>query len=286
MPDQPIISRIAPTPSGYLHLGNALNFLLTWEFVRRNNGRLRLRIDDCDSTRARPQFIEDIFRTLEWLGIDWDEGPSGPDDFYAHYSQGARRDQFFAAIDNLQRAYNCRCSRKAIKKTFGSTIYRGSCRHSDIPFVRGETARRIIVDRPVSDRGQAHDLGPHMGDFVVWTRDDTPAYQLVSLVEDETHGITHIFRGEDLYTSTLAQKYLARELGYTGFLRAHVNHHPLIYDHNGNKLAKSAGAASLMDIRQAGKGVDYVLKRLAPFLAPLRASLSLHGEKKEEANHC
>ena len=275
MPDQPVISRIAPTPSGYLHLGNALNFLITWEYVRRHNGRLWLRIDDGDSTRARPQFIEDIFLTLEWLGIDWDEGPYGPDDFYARYSQNARPEVYLSAISCVQRTYSCACSRKQIKKTFGSSIYRGSCRDRATPFVRGQTARRIIVDRPVYDCGQEHDLAGLMGDFVLWTKDDTPAYQLVSLVEDETLGITHIFRGEDLFTSTLAQKYLAEELGYTSFLQATVLHHPLLYDQNGCKMAKSACSASLKDIREAGKDASYVLEQLAPHLHQLRTSLKL-----------
>lgn len=270
-----VVSRLAPTPSGYLHLGNALNFILTWEFVRRHNGRLILRIDDADSTRSRPQYIDDIFRTLDWLGLDWDDGPTGPDDFYARYSQSSQSEKYYAAIQHLERAYSCRCSRKIIRKAFGSTIYRGTCRNKNIPFVKGQTAKRLIVDKPLHEDGSVFDLEQTMGDYVLWTRDDTPAYQLVSLVEDESHGVSHIFRGKDLHTSTLAQKYLAKELGYEQFLHARVFHHELIYDHNGSKLTKSAGAASLLDIRKSGKDKSYVFDLLHPYLERFRDTFSL-----------
>lgn len=261
-----VISRLAPTPSGFLHLGNALNFLITREFVRRHRGKLILRIDDADSTRARPQYVEDIFRTLEWLGIDWDIGPSGPDDFYARYSQCAQREKYLAAIEGQDRVYNCDCSRKTLRKTFGSTVYGGSCRNRGLQFVKGRTARRIIVDRPMHANGGDVDLQRAIGDFVLWTRDDTPAYQLVSLVEDETRNVTHIFRGEDLLTSTCAQRYLAEELGYATFLQAEVVHHELIYDSGGNKLAKSKGATSLAALRASGVDRDTVLAMLRPCL--------------------
>jgi glutamyl-tRNA synthetase len=112
----------------------------------------------------------------------------------------------------------------------------------------------------------ACDLGRTMGDFVIWTRDDTPAYQLVSLVEDESHHVTHIFRGEDLLTSTCAQKYLAEELGCTSFLQAEIMHHELIRDARGVKLAKSQGSTSLTALRQAGLGRDTVVEMLRPYL--------------------
>ena len=79
------ISRFAPTPSGFLHIGNALNFILTWLLVRRRGGRLHLRIDDMDGIRVRPEVVEDIFYSLDWLGLDWDTGPSGPEDFHARF---------------------------------------------------------------------------------------------------------------------------------------------------------------------------------------------------------
>ncbi len=265
-----VISRLAPTPSGYLHLGNALNFLVTWEFVRKRGGTLILRIDDADSSRARPHFVEDIFRTLEWLEIDWDIGPSGPDDFYARYSQCSKTDEYFTAIRDLERSYCCDCSRKTIRETFGNTIYGGTCRTRRLPFVRGRTAKRLIVDKPICENGLNFDISRSMGDFVLWRRDDTPAYQLVSLVEDEAQGVTHIFRGKDLLDSTCAQKYLAYELGYPTFIRARMYHHELLYDSAGCKLAKSAGAASLKALREAGHGKERVVELLRPYLERFR----------------
>lgn len=261
-----VISRLAPTPSGYLHLGNALNFLITWQFVRSHRGRLLLRIDDADSTRSRPEYVEDIFRTLEWLGIDWDIGPTGPDDFYTSYSQTAQQEKYRAAIGGHDRIYACSCSRKSIRKAFGTAIYRGSCRARQLPYIKGKTARRIVVDRPIQDGDRTIELAGTMGDFVIWTRDDTPAYQLVSLVEDESYGVTHIFRGEDLHTSTLAQRYLAEELGCISFLQASVYHHELLYDRAGNKLAKSADALSLNALRESGTDRKAVLAMLQPHL--------------------
>jgi glutamyl-tRNA synthetase len=88
-----IRSRIAPTPSGYLHIGNALNFVRTWLMVRRAGGILRLRIDDIDATRTRPEYFDDIFRTLEWLGMDWDEGPRNANEQTEIYSQSLRAER-------------------------------------------------------------------------------------------------------------------------------------------------------------------------------------------------
>ena len=83
----PVVSRLAPTPSGYLHLGNAVNFVLTWLLTRQAGGVLHLRIDDLDRARLRPAYLENIFRVIDWLGLDYDHGPTGPDDFLRHHSQ-------------------------------------------------------------------------------------------------------------------------------------------------------------------------------------------------------
>ncbi|WP_460503336.1 glutamate--tRNA ligase family protein, partial [Hymenobacter agri] len=83
----PVVSRLAPTPSGFLHLGNAVNFVLTWLLTRRAGGTLHLRIDDLDRARLRPAYLDNIFRVIDWLGIDYDHGPTGPDDFLRHHSQ-------------------------------------------------------------------------------------------------------------------------------------------------------------------------------------------------------
>ena len=99
-----IRTRFAPTPSGYLHWGNALSFVITWLMARQHAGTVRLRIDDLDQSRVRPDFIEDIFRSLEWLGLDYDRGPSGPDDFARNESQVHRIDLYRELLAELRRA--------------------------------------------------------------------------------------------------------------------------------------------------------------------------------------
>lgn len=264
-----VLSRIAPTPSGYLHTGNAINFLLVSRFVRKVGGRLLLRIDDCDAGRSRPAFIEDIFSSLEWLGIEWDIGPSGPDDFFAHFSQSARRERYLASLEKLiasGRVYNCFCSRASIRQQFGDAVYPGLCRGKGLAYTAGKTARRIVVDRMAEFAGRSYDLAAAMGDFVVWTKEDMPAYQLASLVDDEEYGVTHIFRGDDLLLSSVAQRYLAEELGYRTFLQTKIFHHPLLLDDNGQKLSKSDSAVSLRDLRESGMTRAELLQRLDPFL--------------------
>jgi glutamyl/glutaminyl-tRNA synthetase len=136
----PVVSRLAPTPSGFLHLGNAVNFTLTWLLTRRAGGTLHLRIDDLDRARFRPAYLTNIFQTLEWLGLDYDHGPTGPDDFERHYSQR----HFLAAYEaTLQAArtahphlfYACRCSRTELSRaaTTGSHTYPGTCRPQQVP---------------------------------------------------------------------------------------------------------------------------------------------------------
>jgi glutamyl-tRNA synthetase len=110
-------TRIAPTPSGFLHAGNAVNFLITHELARAARGTLLLRIDDLDAERARPEYLDDIFRSLEWLGIDWDEGPTGPEDFLRNWSQRSRIERYSELLLGLRKGghlYACECSRKAV----------------------------------------------------------------------------------------------------------------------------------------------------------------------------
>jgi glutamyl-tRNA synthetase len=254
----PLRSRIAPTPSGYLHLGNAVNFLLTWLLVRKGGGTLRLRIDDADSDRTRPEYIEDIFRQLDWLGLTWEEGPSGPGDFSRHHSQLLRRERYRAMLDELasQAAlFPCACSRKEIREQSASGLYPGTCRERrEIPL--GEHAIRIVVpaETVIQVGTKAVALGALMGDFVLWRRDDQPAYQLASLADDLDDRITTIVRGADLLASTAAQLFLATALGATGapFRAIAFRHHPLIPGEGGQKLSKSDNALSLQAMREAG----------------------------------
>ncbi len=248
-------SRLAPTPSGFLHLGNAVNFLLTWLFTRRAGGRLKLRIDDADCARSQPAFVEDIFRQLAWLGLDWDEGPAGPADFFARHSQLLRRDRYQELLNELGERgelFACCCSRKEIRAASPSGLYPGTCRGNGRP--GGGHAIRVHVPEGslVPVNGTEVPLCREMGDFVLWRRDDLPAYQLASLADDLADGITLIVRGEDLRVSTAAQLFLAGLLGRRDFLTATFYHHPLLTGPNGVKLSKSDNALSLAAMRRQG----------------------------------
>lgn len=249
-------SRLAPTPSGYLHLGNAVNFLHTWLLVRQAGGTLKLRIDDLDSERCRPEYIDDIFRQLDWLGLDWDAGPGSPDDFTRHHSQRLRLDRYREALELLRAGdslFACTCSRKAILQRSPGGLYPGTCRQLNLRPAEPHAWRlRVEPGSVLEVGGVALELEREMGDFVVWRRDDRPAYQLASLVDDCDDRSNLIVRGEDLRASTGAQLYLAAQLGWPEFVRTRFVHHPLLAAPDGRKLSKSDDALSLAALRERG----------------------------------
>lgn len=271
LPERPV-SRIAPTPSGFLHLGNAVNFLVTWVLVRSLNGRLHLRIDDMDGIRLRTDVLEDIFVSLDWLGLDWDEGPDGPDSFFKKFSLQLRKADYWERLHGLQarsgRAFVCDCSRSAIKKTSKTGLYPGTCRDKGLTFVPEQNTIRLKV--PANSRigigGREVELSSTFGDFILWRRDNQPSYQLASLVEDDSAGMSLIVRGEDLFFSTAAQLYLADCFDYTGFPACCFIHHGLITGADGEKLSKSRGAYALKDLRESGMGPEPAVREAAKIL--------------------
>lgn len=248
-------SRLAPTPSGLLHVGNAINFLRTWLAVRAQGGTLRLRIDDADGERSRPEFVADIFRQLDWLGITWDEGPVGPDDFFRHHSQLRRLDRYrdiLHALAARAHLFVCTCSRREIQARSAGGLYPGTCRQRRT-LVNGQPVRiHVPPETHVPVEGSRIPLCREMGDFILWRRSGLPAYQLASLVDDLDHRITLIVRGRDLMTSTAAQLFVAGQLGAEAFRRTRFIHHPLITSGTGRKLSKSDNALSLEAMRQGG----------------------------------
>ncbi len=261
---KPFHSRLAPTPSGFLHVGNAFSFILTWLLVRRTGGSLLLRIDDLDSDRVRPEYIADIFETLDWLGLDWDHGPQSPDEFLSRYSQKHRLDLYHQLLHCLHTetdlVYACDCSRTQIQTASVNGLYPGICRDKKLSLNTPEVAWRIHVPNqthikpneirfvPVTTQG--YWLDALMGDFVIRRKDGVPAYQVASLADDQHFGVTGIVRGVDLWPSTAAQIWLAQLLKETAFIQTVFYHHPLITDVQGQKLSKSAGATSLRAMRQ------------------------------------
>ena len=245
-------TRIAPTPSGYLHLGNIANFLLIERLAA--NGTLALRIDDCDATRARPDYIESIFSTLQWLGIQWHEGPRDSADFAANFSQSNRKAYYFERLQALScQTYACACSRKE-----ASGNCNGTCREKRIPFMAGTHAIRLHITEPA--------LAEKFGDVILWRKDGGPAYQWVSVIDDLDQKMNLIVRGDDLRNSSELQKHLAGLITPEGFSRVRFMHHPLIKGEEGEKLSKSQGAPSVEELKAQGITSAELRRQLEPVI--------------------
>jgi glutamyl/glutaminyl-tRNA synthetase len=237
-------TRIAPTPSGFLHAGNLASFLLTRTLATKTGARLFLRIDDLDRLRMKYEYLQNIFDSLNFMGIEWDEGPGDAKSFEKEYSQIHRMPVYRNALDELRRfnkVFACTCSRTSV----GGSC---QCREKNIPLDEKEVAWRLDTsgDRLLTinvfggSAVQAR-LPYSMRDFVVRKKDGFPSYQLVSLIDDLHFEVDLIVRGEDLWESTLAQLYLAESLGKFSFKNTVFLHHKLIIGNNGQKLSKSAG---------------------------------------------
>jgi glutamyl/glutaminyl-tRNA synthetase len=278
-----IRTRIAPTPSGYLHAGNGMSFIVTWVLARAYEGKILLRIDDLDTDRMRPEYVEDIFRTLDWLGLDYDEGPAGVDDFLKNYSQHKRIDVYKNALENLKntegRVYACNCSRKKIKNLSINGLYPNICREKRLDIDGKDMAWRVNMPEKASvsfqefdpiffknNTSSKHHLADTMGDFIVRQKNGLPAYQIASLVDDVHFNINFIVRGEDLLNSTAAQIYLAQQLGYDDFCKNTFFHHKLLKNTEGGKLSKSAGDIALKTQRENGFSPIELYKNVGKWL--------------------
>lgn len=286
MDEHSLHTRIAPTPSGFLHLGNAMNFLLTWLKARKSGGTVRLRIDDMDVLRMKAEYLSDIFETIEWMGIDYDFGPTGPDDQLRNYTQKYRTSACEEAIKELWEshdAFACTCSRSTVRNISPDGIYPGTCRDLKIPVDTPLTNIRLkipigtYVEWKDEKMGQLSiSLYDSMRDFVLKRKDDVPSYQITSLLEDVEHGINYIVRGADLIPSTAAQLFLAKILNIADFQSATFHHHLLLTDGEGEKLSKSAGSLSIRQLRKKWKTPGPLFKKMGTWLGNEEAD-SLEG---------
>jgi glutamyl/glutaminyl-tRNA synthetase len=274
--------RIAPSPTGYLHVGHAMTFWRAQERARASSGVMILRIEDLDPQRCRPEFGEAILDDLSWFGIEWQEGPDvgGP---HAPYRQSERRSLYLEGWRKLQQdslVYPCCCSRKDIQQAGVAPhdedeepIYPGTCRpqasraNSDLPdeprgvhwrFRVPDGEELHFFDEQLGD--QIAIAGRDFGDFVVWRKDDVPAYQLAVTMDDAAMQIAEVVRGEDLLLSTFRQLLLYRALGKAP---PRFFHTPLIRDESGKRLAKRHASLSLRELRAAGMSADEIRKRFA-----------------------
>jgi glutamyl/glutaminyl-tRNA synthetase len=284
--------RLAPSPTGLLHLGHAGTFLIADARAREaaqthGAGTLVLRNEDLDAQRSRPEFYQAMLEDLAWLGIRWQEGPDigGP---YGTYSQSERREHYLAAWCALLDAgfiYPCRCSRKDLAQAASAPHdnddeegpnYPGTCRplpgatQNDYATPAGVNWRFLVPDSVPGGEAiefvdrhfgpQRFIAGRDFGDFLIWRRDDVPAYQLACVVDDAAMRITEVVRGADLLKSTARQLLLYHALGLTPPAWYHC---PLVTDANGQRLAKRHDALSIRALREQGERPEDIPRMLA-----------------------
>lgn len=276
----PYRGRIAPSPTGLLHIGHARTFWIAAERARENQGTLIFRNEDLDQQRCKPEFVAAMYEDLRWLGILWQEGPDialAGGGAFAPYSQSERREFYLKAWRELCDGgfiYPCTCSRKDVAESAGAPheakagdfhendepIYSGRCRSRDdagsFNAPAGVNWRFRVPDGEAIEFADLH-LGPQsfvagrdFGDFLVWRRDDVPAYQLAVVVDDAAMQITEVVRGADLLKSTARQILLYRALGLA---IPEFYHCELVLDEAGVRLAKRHDALSIRRLREQGR---------------------------------
>ena len=266
--------RVAPSPTGHLHLGHARTFWIAQQRALDANGALILRMDDLDGPRCRPEFSAAAIEDLQWLGLRWHEGsdvggPHGP------YTQSERIPLYLEAFERLRASgliYPCKCSRQDVLRALSAPhegeeepLYPGTCR-PPTPCVSSEKRAgmnwRFRV--PEGEAISFHDgncgaqqavAGRDFGDFLVWRKDDMPSYQLACAVDDALMQITEVVRGADLITSTFRQLLIFRALGHTPPAFFHCD---LMCDEKGDRLAKRNDALSLRTLRTQGRTPEEV----------------------------
>lgn len=271
--------RLAPSPTGYLHLGHARTFWVAQQRATAAGGELILRNDDLDRARCLPEFVAAMFEDLHWFGLRWSEGPDigGP---YAPYDQSARLEIYAAAFEQLRRdgfIYPCTCSRQDVLRALTAPhqgeeepVYPGTCRpppgekpavHHPLSSAPGGgvnwrfrvPARETISYHDGHYGEESEVAGTDFGDFLVWRKDGFPSYQLACTVDDAAMRITEVVRGADLITSTIRQLLLYRALR----LEVPAFYHcPLVNDEHGVRLAKRHDALSLRALRAHGKAPE------------------------------
>jgi glutamyl-tRNA synthetase/glutamyl-Q tRNA(Asp) synthetase len=264
LPPRPL-TRFAPSPTGYLHLGHVVNALWVWGVARALNGRVLLRIEDHDATRCRPEYERALLEDLAWLGFVPDAVAPRQSESNAAYIDAVAR---LAAEHPV---YGCECSRRSIARevddVFGAeSRYPGRCRHLGLMPGAGRGTRLVLgegaetFDDALLGR-QQQDPERQCGDLLLQDRLGHWTYQFAVSVDDVRQEVDLVIRGEDLLESTGRQIRLARMLGRAGppvFL-----HHPLILKPDGAKLSKAAGDTGVRELRQAGRPASAVIAEAA-----------------------
>lgn len=280
-----MITRFAPSPTGFLHLGHGFSAFVAHQHARRNGGRFLLRIEDIDHTRARPEFVSAIPEDLAWLGIDWQPEIRHQSEHFAPYKDALAR------LQERGLAYPCFCSRKDIRSKnpvsgHDGFIYPGTCRTlsaaaradklkqssaGDLP----PPAWRLNLQAALSETGPIHwmDLvagpqhwdGTGWGDVILARRDIGTSYHIAVTIDDAVQGVTDIVRGQDLFHSTHIHRVLQILLDLP---EPRYLHHPLLIGEDGRRLAKTHASRPLRDYRNDGVLPDTLIADFPPFPLP------------------
>jgi glutamyl-tRNA synthetase len=270
--------RLAPTPTGFLHLGHARTFALAAKRAQEASGTLVYRTEDLDGSRCRPEFAAAAMEDLRWLGLHWSEGPDtgGP---HPPYVQSQRLPWFHTVWQQLQATgavYPCDKSRQDVERSLTAPHSEDDAEPIFPPALRpatdaGRGAREpgltnwrfrvpdgeAIAFDDALQGPKSFVAGQDFGDFLVWRKDGFPSYELAVVADDHAMGITEVVRGSDLLISTARQLLIYRALGWTTPAWAHA---PLVLDAAGKRLAKRSAGLSIRELRAKGKTSAQILQ--------------------------
>ncbi len=262
-------TRFAPAPTGYLHLGHALNAVYVWSIARAFGGDVLLRIEDHDRQRSRAHYEQAILDDLAWLGLTWDNARTSHPDPIRQSDRGKAYEHALAALAQSRGVYACRCSRRVIAShglRAGEQWYSGTCRNADVPFAETPARRLRLTDAAVRFDDLRHGRitqvpADQCGDLLLRDRLGQWTYQFAVVVDDIECGTSVIIRGDDLLASTGRQILLSEQLGHVA--SPVVVHHPLVVHPDGTKLSKSNGDTALHELRALGWTAERVLGHAA-----------------------
>ncbi len=266
MTEEKIVTRFPPSPTGYLHIGGARTALYNWLFARQKKGKFVLRIEDTDKERSTDEATRAIVDSLQWLGIDWDEGPYFQSRRYPIYQEMVER------LLSTGEAYYCHCTpeeldarREAAKALGLKPKYDGKCRDKGL----GPGPNAVVrLKSPQGGKTVFHDLvkgsisfqNEELDDLVLWRSDGSPTYHLAVVVDDITMGITYVIRGDDHVNNTPRQILIYQALGEP---LPHYAHVPMILGPDRTRLSKRHGATSVLAYRDLGYLPHALLNALA-----------------------
>ncbi len=299
-------TRFAPSPTGFLHLGNIWVAIWNWLWTRQHDGKIVLRIEDIDRQRSKESYAKALQEDLAWLGLDWDEGP-GENFPYGSCVQSERLDRYEMILQAWKRAgrvYPCYCNRARLLQIASAPhegesrpLYDGRCRNlsekerkaqKKTPSWRYRMETQTVAYDDLFLGCEKRELAAGADDFVVCRADGMMAYQLAAAADDGAMGITHVFRGRDLADSAFGQIVLLRELGYAPPIYAHL---PLLVDAEGIRLSKRQHGITVRELREAGQTPAEILGRLF-FLAgavsklmPISAEEALRNISFDDCPH-